>query len=682
MAAEEPELPPAPPAHVPPPAPQAHEDRVERETVSPATVAPPPADLLFDFPPPPAMEPAPAARVETEPPPASTGTQGAVDAVVETPVPVETALPPPELTDRPELPPHVGEHGTSLLESILRPSQASLKTTSRPTGSTISPKATPPPSEPLHQPLRPLADEPLPTDPTGLGMGEILEDHFTQPSVSGVIRHRAPGLGIDLIQMEDSPESERRVRRGRLAFRGVVIFLIVDLCVAAYYGIEKLRKWWTTEPAVIHRAVPVQVEQPADKDEPPLTEDTKKEQAPSTKPPEASGDKTISEAPPQLPPVSQLVPQQNPWSVAGASIQTGLSPQVPVSPGPAMPAASQASPGPAETKPSADAEAPLPTGPTPSAAGKAPLPADVPTSPPLPPPPPGAMPATTSAGVIKAIPLDELTPPATEPREAAPKPREMPPAGELPSDQAQAMLVGKVGADQNPLSATTMPLTNEPLPESASAPAPEEARSAVKAAKAFLNADTWTDRLKWSQRADAIRREMESYYAKHPAGPLRFSSLEFMQRFPAKNGLPAYCMFEVKGPDFPHPVLLLVDQPSNKDGQVDWEAFVEFQSDALAKFFAARSSEATRFRVVMRRRHAFEKDVPDVETKDSFEVSHPGAGETFPVYVARKSSIGRELENKLPWNSDLPAIVELYWRKQGAQHWVEVRTVAAYGWKR
>ena len=162
---------------------------------------------------------------------------------------------------------------------------------------------------------------------------------------------------------------------------------------------------------------------------------------------------------------------------------------------------------------------------------------------------------------------------------------------------------------------------------------------------------------------------------------MAFTAIEFMQRFPAKNGLPAYCMFEVRGPKLPHPVLLLVDQPAKKDAQVDWEAFVEFQNGTLNRFFAARTSEARRFRVVVRRRHAFEKGVPDLDNKDSFEVSHPGAGETFPVYVSRKSETGKDLANKLPWNNDLPAIVELLWHKQGSQEWVELRSLVANGWK-
>jgi hypothetical protein len=71
-----------------------------------------------------------------------------------------------------------------------------------------------------------------------------------------------------------------------------------------------------------------------------------------------------------------------------------------------------------------------------------------------------------------------------------------------------------------------------------------------------------------------------------------------------------------------------------------------------------------------------------LDAKDSFEVSHPGSGETFPVYVARKSETGRDLANRLPWNSDLAVIVELVWNKETVgKEWVELRQVVANGWK-
>jgi hypothetical protein len=114
---------------------------------------------------------------------------------------------------------------------------------------------------------------------------------------------------------------------------------------------------------------------------------------------------------------------------------------------------------------------------------------------------------------------------------------------------------------------------------------------------------------------------------------------------------------------------------------VDWEAFVEFQNDTLKVFNTARTLEPARFRVNMRRRHAFERSVPDLDSKDSFEVSHPGSEENYAVYVAKTSETGRQLANKLPWNSDLPAIVELIWRQESGREWMELKAVVSYGWK-
>jgi hypothetical protein len=484
-------------------------------------------------------------------------------------------------------------------------------------------------------PMRPLADDHPRSEADEPGMGEILEGHFAQPGVSGVTRHRTPGLGIDFMQVEDSDLNERRYQRGRIALRGVIIFIVFDLLVLGWIGWARVKKWWTYEPQVIHKAVPV---------------------------PDASreaGNDTFKQ----------------PATEANSATSGLTSPQhqLGTKPGeaPVIGTGSAPSDGSAKAKPS-DA-----------------LPAEVPKVPPTPPPPPDVIhreappeapkQMSESAAVIKAIPIPaDPTAKMETPAEPAGKKEEQ----VSHSDKAVAAMVAKIGTSFNPLESATMPLTNEPLPAVNESSVPAEAIPAQKAAKAFLSAATWEERLKWCQRPDAIKAAMETHYKSHPDGPIAFTSLEFMQRFPAKEGLPAYCMFEVKGPSLPHPVLLLVDQPAKKDPQIDWECFVEFQYDTLNRFFAAQPSDASRFRVVVRRRHAFEKTVPDLDAKDSFEVSHPGSGETFPVYVARKSETGRDLANRLPWNSDLAVIVELVWNKETVgKEWVELRQVVANGWK-
>ena len=223
---------------------------------------------------------------------------------------VPEKLPVPEHGPRPPLPAHVGEKGTSLLESILRPSHQPLTAALRPSVTEVTPKPLPGAHSPAPFPLRPIADDPQRLEIEDPGMGEILEDHFTHTGVSGITRHRAPGLGIDLMQVEDSDQSERRNRRGRIALRGVIVFIIVDLCLVGWFGWARVKKWWTYEPQVIHKAVPVPDPPSEARNEGPTGAEADKEQKPM--PGTAPAAPLPKPEPPAIPPVSDLLPSASP----------------------------------------------------------------------------------------------------------------------------------------------------------------------------------------------------------------------------------------------------------------------------------------------------------------------------------------------------------------------------------
>ena len=83
-------------------------------------------------------------------------------------------------------------------------------------------------------------------------------------------------------------------------------------------------------------------------------------------------------------------------------------------------------------------------------------------------------------------------------------------------------------------------------------------------------------------------------------GPIKVGQIDFLKRYPAAKGAPAYCMFEVNGGDIKHAVLALVEQTSKNEARVDWEAFVEFKDDALWRsFFRRRTLPTARFRVLI-----------------------------------------------------------------------------------
>ena len=606
---------------------------------------------------PPLLEPEPQAKTEVfAPPPAPEVHEPA--ATQETEAPEEdppelkanlepTAPQPPpfeEETEVPEAVEAVRDKGSALLESILRSPAEPLTTSLRPPGAEVTPRQSRAAYEAAPQPIRPIATDARVTEVNAPGMGEMMERHIQQRPVPGSARRSTQGLGVEVAQMDETPR-ERKERRMRTFKRGVITFFIIDICIAAWFFGDRLIKWWRYEPQVIHKAVAL-----------PSAEKDIERPEPSAPTPEVAH-----------PPAKE--------SANKAAANTKSTPIAPI-PEPAsmgMPAplktveASQPAPKPEPAKPEAPpSEPPLSL----ASLGKTPSvqPAEIPQSPPTPPPVPSKETKPLEpAPAVKAIPL---------PAESSVEKSE-----ERPSDRALAGLQAKVGAFVNPIASDRMPLTNEPLSTLIESDVPKEAEPALRAVKAFLSAQNWNERLKWCQRPDAIRKGMEEHYSKHPDGPVTITSMDFVQRIPEKNDQPAYSMFEVKGPSLPHSVLMLVDQPSSDTARVDWEAFVEFQNDTLKVFNDARTLEPARFRVNMRRRHAFERSVPDLAAKDSFEVSHPGSEENFAVYVAKSSETGRQLANKLPWSSDLAAIVELVWRREAGREWMELKAVSAYGWK-
>jgi hypothetical protein len=204
---------------------------------------------------------------------------------------------------------------------------------------------------------------------------------------------------------------------------------------------------------------------------------------------------------------------------------------------------------------------------------------------------------------------------------------------------------------------------------------------ALQSLKQFLAAPTWKERQRWSQKEESIGPVMESYYRAHPDGPVDVERIEFIQHYPSRKGLPAYTMFEMTGGSLKQTTLALVEEPSSGPPRVDWEAFVEFKDHLLWQFLLKPSSTPQRFRVLVRRKHAFDKNIPDIELKDSFELTQPGSDAASLVYATRGSEASRLLGQQLAWGSVLPAIVELTWRNEGTKRWVEIRSLPAFGWR-
>ena len=517
------------------------------------------------------------------------------------------------------------------------------------------------------------------------GMGEMLEAHFTTSPVPSAPRHRTPGLGIDLMQVD---ATSRRDRIHRFAARGVVVFLLVDLCVLLWMGWVRVRKWWTDEPHPVHKAVPVSTGSQ-------IGLKPVAEAAPKT--PAVVAPSTVATTKPGPAPVSNIVAETGNKKDTSAPPTLPTLPQASVMnlPLPALPGLDLGNP---LTRPPAELM---------NSTGDLVAPSTIASiNPPFPSSSPPETPKTTVSNDTK--PVLDSTPPMAAPNailapiitDPSKSPSSPPPIPPLPSDPLKpppevAMTLAK--ADHLPMAfgptepvdppppaqpdVATHPPADLPVSKIIETGVPPEAASALKAVKAFLAATTWKERLQWSQKPETIKAAMEKHYRTFPDGPVNVTHVDFIQRFPSKGDTPPYCMFEVRGPSMTHPVLMLVDQPLKKDARVDWETFIEFKDDLLFKFLKKSSTTPGRFRVMMRRAHVFDKDLPDRENKAGFEVFTPNSDFKGSVYVRKGSDTSRQLDIKLPWNNDVPVIVELIWRGQGEQTWVELQSVVSYGWR-
>ncbi len=210
-------------------------------------------------------------------------------------------------------------------------------------------------------------------------------------------------------------------------------------------------------------------------------------------------------------------------------------------------------------------------------------------------------------------------------------------------------------------------------------PVPLEAQSALDALKKFLEASTWNDRAIYVQNPEKIKPLMEKYASKSGDGPILVENINFIDRFTNAKG--AHCTFEVNGSALPHPVMVIVEQPLNAEARVDWEAFMEFKDDLLLKFLESNGAATQKFRVKLQRIHYFDKDVPDQNNKDVFGISQPNSLFEGRIFLDKKSVLASQLNNQLPWAKDLHVIAELVWKSDNKNHWVELLSIANYGWR-
>lgn len=110
---------------------------------------------------------------------------------------------------------------------------------------------------------------------------------------------------------------------------------------------------------------------------------------------------------------------------------------------------------------------------------------------------------------------------------------------------------------------------------------------------------------------------------------------------------------------------------------------MEFRHDYLLKFLENPSAPNQQFRVMLRRKHYFDKDVPNIDRKECFQITQPYMESRYEgnVFVNKDSQLSKTLASQLGWGLDMPVIVELTWKSNSNHKWVEIVSIPHYGWR-
>jgi hypothetical protein len=505
------------------------------------------------------------------------------------------------------------------------------------------------------------------------GMGEVLAGSGQIP-ITHVSPESRPLLHVPFLPVKSAPATERLARMAHWWNIGIICFILVDVLAVVIYK-DKIADflWGRSKP-----------EQAAASEETAPGRTLGSPPAPTESPQAA----TIPEAVTQSAPV-----ESTPALAVPATPQTSGS--TPATPSESAAKSSQPPSGSVPIAiPLSGLSAQHPPVPPPPTEPVTPAPAEPKTTPtvPTPPAPPAtALSESPTLSISSASNLISVVPGAVMPPPVLPSVASIPAPSAVPAVESASTSTPATSPTPEPETnlpppalPTVEPIAPTPPPTPPSArkvgKVSAEAKTALEALEKFLDAPDWRARLEFVQKPDAVRAAMEKH-AEKGDGPLDVGRIEFVERYPSRGAVPPYCMFELSGGSLNHPVLTLVEQ-STKDGvRVDWEAFVEFKDDLLLRFLENKGAPPQKFRGLLRRKHYFDKDVPDKASKDSFELAQPNAQFEGHVFVPRNSALGKQLANQLPWNQDMPVIAELVWKSDAKTWWVQIESIVSYGWR-
>ncbi|QJE95884.1 hypothetical protein [Luteolibacter luteus] len=203
--------------------------------------------------------------------------------------------------------------------------------------------------------------------------------------------------------------------------------------------------------------------------------------------------------------------------------------------------------------------------------------------------------------------------------------------------------------------------------------------SAPEAAlKAFLSAPDWRSRLKHSLHGANIGPKMETYYAEFADGPIRPIAITAqLTRNDGESGV-KLATFGVTTESHSKPIDVTLLE-TREGWKVDWETFVEFQNDHLAKFAGGQGSDTGAFHVEVRTTEITK--FPGGENMAAYRLDLPWYEQSYFGFVETGSTTHRGLAAAVrPGNPIAPVLQLTRRRTADGKPYLEIMGIAASNW--
>ena len=268
---------------------------------------------------------------------------------------------------------------------------------------------------------------------------------------------------------------------------------------------------------------------------------------------------------------------------------------------------------------------------------------------------------------------------------ASNSPSTPPPVNPLLEGKQKMVEVGRSNAD--PKTETSVPPAPAPSPNSNQPPCrnmppnSNNCKVAYDGLVNFLNARKWQDRLKYIQLPDQMEPKLKLYYATNSDGPVDVDEIGYLTHHEAPQvGKGMHVVFVLISRNWEMGIPVMVEV-TPEGARVDWLTFIEFKDDMLNKFLSNYMEERVQFHVGIHRTHYFDESIPNLNQKEQFSVSSPMGNVKGFVFVPKGTPFARSIANTITWDKEESyVVVELQWRKEGANKWVEMTNIPQLNW--